>query len=195
MTVPALRETADAPSVLETHRAGLYVAAAWGDNATTRRHSPLLPKAVLGAIIDEAQARVAEAKAEPLAGFLEATRAAQILVGSYPNVKPHEPLIYAKSLASIFQEYSYATAMRAVDMLTRTSKYLPTRAEILDACGACVEKPDAKYWAALHLAERQLAEHAERERDTAIAAQTPAERARIAAEIKRVCGVTDEQRA
>jgi hypothetical protein len=190
--IPAVTNSG-AVTVLERYGDGLFVAATWGDNATTRRYSRLLPKQILRAIVDEATQAIAVLKAEPPATYLEATRAAQILIGSYPNVKPHDPEIYLKGLSSVFHEYSATTAMRAVDMLTRTNKYLPARSEVLEACRACVEKPGAKHWAALYLAERQLAEHAERERDAQIESQTPEQRARIAEQIKRACGVVEEE--
>ena len=180
MTLPATREQGNALTVLERYEDGLFVAATWGDNATTRRDSRLLPKQVLRAIVEESTSAIGLVRPEPPAAYLEATRAAQILVGSYPNVKPHDPEIYLKGLASVFHEFSATTIMRAVDMLTRTNKYLPARSEVLEACRACVERPGAKQWAALYLAERQLAEHAERERDAQIAAQTPEQRKAIA---------------
>lgn len=179
MTVPTITG-GGALTVLERYEAGLFVAATWGDNATTRRDSRLLPKPVLRAIVDEATRAIAAMKPEPAAARLEAMRAAQILVGSYPNVKPHEPEIYLTGLVSVLQEFSASTIMRAVDTLTRTRKYLPSRSEVLEACRDSVENPGAKWWASIYLAERQLAEHAERDRDAQIAAQTPAERKRIA---------------
>ena len=178
--IPAIRTEGKPQTVLDTYEAGLWVAATWGDNATERRWSRLLPKPVLRDIIAECERAVAQIKPAPNATYLEATRAAQILVGSYPNVKPHDPEIYLKGLASVFHEFSADTIMRAVDMLTRTKKYLPARSEVLEACRASAETPGAKLWASIYLAERQLAEHAERERDAQIAAQTPEQRKAIA---------------
>lgn len=197
MSLPATRAQSGAVSVLERHEHGLWVTATWGDNATVRGASRLLPKQILIAIVEESKCAVATLRPEPPAAYLEATRAAQILIGSYPNVKLHDAEIYLKGLASVMHEFSATTIMRAVDMLTRTNRFLPSRAEVLEACRACVECPGAKHWAALYLAERQLEEHAERERDAEIDAQTPEQRARIAAEIKRACGVSqsdDRQR-
>ena len=182
--IPALRADPTELSVLETHFGGLRVSATWGDNATIRRGSRLLPKPVLLAIVDEAKREIACARPEKLATELEASRAAQILIGSYPHVKLHEAKVFINGLRSVLMEYPYATGTRAVDMLTRTSKFLPTRAELLEACQASVRPPGAKYWAALYLAEKQLKEHQEREYDAEIAAQTPEQRARIAAFIR-----------
>lgn len=64
---------------------------------------------------------------------------ARILVGSYPSRQVHDPAMFARAIASIFAEFPHEIGKRAVDALTRRSKFLPTRAEVLEACREAAE--------------------------------------------------------
>lgn len=63
----------------------------------------------------------------------KAAEMAQILVGSYPRHAVDAPEIYARAIVSLLVEYPAKIASAAIDRVTRSCKFIPTRAEVFDA--------------------------------------------------------------
>jgi len=89
-------------------------------------NEPLPPIEICRAVIDAP--RIAPA------GNEAATKLFKILLGSYPERKVNDPEIYARAIVSILAEHSVAIGAKAIDRLTRRSKFYPTRAELAEAC-------------------------------------------------------------
>lgn len=101
---------------------------------------------------------------EPM-GNAEAPKCAKILVGSYPKREANDPAIYARAITSVFAEVPLDVGKAAVDHITRHCKFLPTRAEVHEACQRLVdERHMAARVARMHIAEEERRrEEAERQ--------------------------------
>jgi hypothetical protein len=62
----------------------------------------------------------------------DASKLSELLFGSYPNHKVADPDAYSRGVVSILAEYPLTVAARAVDLVSRKCKFLPTRAELFD---------------------------------------------------------------
>jgi hypothetical protein len=111
---------------------------------------------------DKCNAILAELEAASFpATKAQAAAAATFLIGAYRATDLNDPRIFTRILAATLQEYPAAVAIAAVDRLTRTSRWLPSRAELIDACQALrIELLDYPR----HVAKKHLEEHAEIER-------------------------------
>lgn len=61
----------------------------------------------------------------------------ELLLNCYPNQKANDPEIYVGALASILTEFPYEVAAYVTDPRTglpRNNKFLPSVAELLEAC-------------------------------------------------------------
>lgn len=94
----------------------------------------------------------------------QAVRFAQVLMGSYPNHKVADPETYTRAIVSVLAEHSKFVCSKAVDAITRTSEFLPSRAKVVAACRD-VSQPLKEYQA---LAEAQMREHVRRERQAVV---------------------------
>jgi hypothetical protein len=64
----------------------------------------------------------------------DASKLSELLFGSYPNHKVADPDAYSRGVVSILAEYPLTVAARAVDLVSRKCKFLPTRAELFEEC-------------------------------------------------------------
>jgi hypothetical protein len=104
-------------------------------------------------------------------GLETATKLARALIGSYPK-EPHEPEIYTRGIVSVLAEQPADIAKRAVDRVTRSCRFLPTRADLCDAITAIREEGAAGRAIQASIAEQER----RRERAAAQDAQLEAER-------------------
>jgi len=112
-----------------------------------------------------------------------------MMLGCYPNAKPHDPDTYVRGIISILQELPLDIAWQVADTVTRTVKFLPTRSELHEAAQALL---------APRLAMRDLLRAARREaqRRAAQPPQQPRTRidpqtaAQLFAEIKAIIART-----
>ena len=88
-------------------------------------------------------------------GPQRAAELARILIGSYPSRAVHDPVIFARAIVSVLAEIPEDLARHAIDKLTRENKFLPTRAEVFEACGAAAKSRVT----ALFNARRQFKRH------------------------------------
>jgi hypothetical protein len=111
--------------------------------------------------IDRCNAILAELEAANVpATKAQAAAAATFLIGAYRAADLNDPRIFTRILAVTLQEYPAEIAISAVDDLTRTSKWLPSRAELIEACE---KRMDERHYAK-HVVKKHLEEHAEIER-------------------------------
>lgn len=89
---------------------------------------------------------------------------ASLVVGSYPAHRHvGDPDIYIRAIVSLFGEHPADIGREAVELLTRSSKFLPSRAEVNEALQAIVTKRRAvAYTAKRMLAETERREHLRR---------------------------------
>lgn len=64
----------------------------------------------------------------------EAADLTKRLLGSYPSLSLHEPEIYIASIVSLLCGYSLEVGTKAVDQTVKTCKFVPTVAEVKEAC-------------------------------------------------------------
>jgi len=95
-----------------------------------------------------------------------AARQAEVLIGSYPERKMADENIFVRAVTSIFNETPPDIGFYAVDELTRSCKWLPSRSEVVDVCSNMLNERKA----ALRIATDHLEEHMKRgkEKDTAV---------------------------
>lgn len=117
-------------------------------------NSPLLDLYTCATLVNEAD----RLNALPNASQVEAKTLAEILVGSYPTRGVNDPAIYARAITSIFDEFSPEIAKEAINRLTRSLKFLPTRADVFEACA----NVKAQYGIAAAVGRVHLTEHARR---------------------------------
>ena len=85
----------------------------------------------------------------------DAAKIAGLLVGSYPKHLIAEPEIYTRAMVSLLAEYPASVGARAVDIVTRKCKFMPTRAEVCEELDALMRKLQwAKFVADRTSAER-----------------------------------------
>lgn len=115
-------------------------------------YTPLIPE-------DDARAVVAELQAAsaPM-GIEHAKTQAKLLIGSYPHPSIDEPEIYSRAIVSVLAEVPPDIGRHAIDRLTRTLRFLPTRAEVDEMCGNLVAQRKLAAW----VAEKHITEHARR---------------------------------
>lgn len=92
-----------------------------------------------------------------------AARLAKLLTGAYRASEMADPRIFASIVAATFGSYPAEIGLAAVDDLTSTSKWLPSRSEIIDAC----EKRMGERHYATRVVRKHLEEHVENERRAA----------------------------
>ncbi len=63
-----------------------------------------------------------------------AAKCTEVLLGSYPGREVNDPQIYVRAITSILVEYHPKVSKQAVDYVTRNCKFMPTRAEVEEAC-------------------------------------------------------------
>ncbi len=81
-----------------------------------------------------------------------------ILVGSYPH-QPHEPEIYLRAIVSVLAEAPEAAAKEAINRVTRKQKFLPARAEIVEALNEIRnEQHRLEFYARKHIEEHKRRE-------------------------------------
>ncbi len=85
-----------------------------------------IPAADCRAIIAEIDAASMPASPEV------AAQLCQLLVGSYPAREMMDPAIFVRVISATIEEYPIEIGLRAIDALTRHSKWLPTRAELVE---------------------------------------------------------------
>lgn len=64
----------------------------------------------------------------------KAAELAQILIGSYPRHMVDDAAIYSRAIVSVLEDFPVAVATHAVDVVTKKCRFVPTRAEVYDAC-------------------------------------------------------------
>ena len=96
----------------------------------------------------------------------QATAAATFLIGAYRATDLNDARLFIRIIVATLQEYPAEVAARAVDELTRTSKWLPSRSELIAACEALMdERRFAERVVKAHLAEHEaIARRAEERR-------------------------------
>ncbi len=75
--------------------------------------------------------------AELQAGPKLAVERARVLAGCYPNGRPNDPKIYAEAVSAVLSQYPAEVIERVTNPLTglpRTAKFMPSVAEIVEAC-------------------------------------------------------------
>ena len=118
-------------------------------------NGPLLDPYVCQAVVAEEQ-RLA---ALPPADDEQSKKLAEVLVGSYPKREVNDPAIYARAITSIFQEFPVEIAKEAINRITRTLKFLPTRADVFETCSNVA----AQAKIAASVGRVHLTEHARRQ--------------------------------
>lgn len=132
----------------------------------------LLPDDRAAAVVSFLEASLAPS------GDRKAAELTAILLGSYPRHSVDDANIYTRAMVSLIAEYPAFAASEAIDKITRTNKYIPTRAEMaaaLEAAIAPVRKAAAGAKAMGDMARRRTDE---RERLAAIARDREAFRAK-----------------
>lgn len=95
-------------------------------------------------------------------GEIRAAQIGSLLTAAYPTMKAHSPAEYAKLMASTIANYPERVALEAMDKLTQTMKFLPTRADVFDALEAVMdENRKLARTAKHHLEERERREREE----------------------------------
>lgn len=102
----------------------------------------------------------------------QAKKAAEVLLGSYPYHSIGDPQIYSRGIVSVLQGYPPKIAAAAIDQITRTSKFVPTRAEVDQTCKSLFDELRAT----IVRAKRMLEEHEIRAEAEAEEAKRKAER-------------------
>jgi hypothetical protein len=118
-------------------------------------NGPLLEPYVCAAVVQEAD----RIERLPNADDEQSKRLAEVLVGSYPKREVNDPAIYARAITSIFNEFPIEVAKEAINRITRTLKFLPTRADVFETCS----NVRAQSKIAASVGRVHLTEHARRE--------------------------------
>jgi hypothetical protein len=104
----------------------------------------------------------------------EAIKLSEILVGAYPKRDVNDPIIYARAIKSAFLEFSTEIGKEAIDRMTRSLKFLPTRADLFEVLG--IVKTQSQICGSV--GRVHLTEHARRDavakRDATLAAEREA---------------------
>lgn len=135
------------------------MAAAWADlqaaaQEGVNEYTRLLPVPALQQILAEAEVH------RPTASQEKAAELAALIVGSYPSHRTvGDPAIYARAITSLLMEHAPDVGAEAVEAITRTHRFLPSRAEV----HAVLEQIEARRAAALYVARAMLREHERRE--------------------------------
>jgi hypothetical protein len=90
-----------------------------------------------------------------------AARLTKLLLGAWPSRDLTDPEIFASVLSLTFASYPGDVGLQAVDALTRKSKWLPTRCDLIEALDEAMLP--RRY--AVHVVEKHLERHAELDRD------------------------------
>ncbi len=88
-------------------------------------------------------------------GVVEATELCGILLGSYPHHSVPDVDVYTRAIVSVLAEVPKQAAASAINEVTRSCKYMPTRAEVFAACQAAIGPLKAEK--DRHLVNRQRA--------------------------------------
>jgi hypothetical protein len=115
----------------------------------TVKRDRLIPVAACRAIIAEIDA------ASRLASPEVAAQLCTLLVGSYPAREVMDAKIFVRVFSATFEEFPADIGLNAVDTLTRRSKWLPTRAELVEM----LEDLQKRRHHARRVAEAHLEEH------------------------------------
>jgi hypothetical protein len=118
-------------------------------------NGPLLDPYVCASLVQE----VERLERLPPADDDQSKKLAEILVGSYPKREVNDPVIYARAVTSIFSEFPVEVAKEAINRITRTLKFLPTRADVFEACSNTL----AQSKIAASVGRVHLTEHARRQ--------------------------------
>lgn len=152
--LPAIIQTA-APRKLEATSAN------WRALTTSERideHARLLPVATCQAVLGELASLPTETPKEHAANLVA------IVIGSYPNTRHvGDPEIYSRAIVSLFEEHGPDVGREAVDIITRSCKFLPSRAEVHQV----LEEIERKRRVAAYVAKQMLAEHERRATEAA----------------------------
>lgn len=89
-----------------------------------------------------------------------ATRITKLLIGAYRKADLADPATFVRIIAATFAEYPSAIALQAADDLTRTCRWIPSRAEVIEACDK--RMLERKY--AAHVVRAHLDQHDENDR-------------------------------
>ena len=100
------------------------------------------------------------------------TELGKMLLGTYPMHNVGDVAMYSRGISSIIAEYPVQIAARAIDLVTRESKYLPTRADIDQHCKKMLNELKAS----IYIANRMIEEHKRREDEAARIAERTRER-------------------
>ena len=65
---------------------------------------------------------------------LQAGKLVTRLLGCYPSLAIHDPETYVAAVTALFCSYSLWVGERAVEQVATTSKFVPTLAEVKEAC-------------------------------------------------------------
>ncbi len=115
------------------------------------------------------KAIIAEIEAWDVPCSLDFAKAsAKILIGTYPARQLFDAATYGTAIVSVLNEYPEDVCRAAVDHITRECKFLPTRAEMLDALRKTRAETTKYIWRAKavlkELEARQEREDYERDR-------------------------------
>jgi hypothetical protein len=118
--------------------------------------------------VDDCNSIIAEVEAASVPAPPQfAARFAALLIGSYPARELGDAAIFSEMLKNTFAEYPSDIGLQAVDALTRQNKWLPSRAELVDALEDLMKRRrHAGHVAQAHLSEHEhLAQKREKERE------------------------------
>lgn len=139
-------------------------------------NGPLIDAYICASLV-EASERIARL---PLSSEEEAIRLSEVLVGAYPKREVNDPTIYARAIKSVFLEFSTEIAKEAINRITLSLKFLPTRADLFEV----LTNVKAQSQICGSVGRVHLTEHARRDTVAAHEAMIKEERkARNAAEI------------
>lgn len=109
------------------------------------------------------------------------------LLGAYPSRKIADPEAYRAAIQSLLWEYPALVCHQAIDRITRSSTFLPSRAELATA----LSEADAAFTRLRCLAKAHLEERKRRE-TAALTALPPPSEAELAANRERVRQILDK---
>lgn len=102
----------------------------------------------------------------------QAVQLGEMLLGTYPTHNVADPKMYSRGIASIIAEYPVQISAKAVDLITRESKFLPTRADIDQRCKEMMNELKTS----IYIANRMIEEHRRREDEEARIAERKRDR-------------------
>lgn len=112
------------------------------------QYTRLVPEAVCVAIIALPE------NTQPC-GREKAANQAKVLLGSYVR-EPHDPETYTRAIVSILAEQPFDVGKEAIDRITRRNRYLPERADLVDAVEEVLrERRGIVTRASIHLREHK----------------------------------------